>query len=56
MSECFHDAVFVNGGGGVVGILLEHVKSITHSHTDACILNHGSVVASITKSYCILRI
>lgn len=50
------DAVVVDGGGDVVGLLLEGVDGVAHGDADACGTDHGSVVATITESDGIGRI
>ncbi len=51
MAQGVQDAVVIDGGGDVVGLVFQRIDGITHRNADACLANHGSIVASVAKGY-----
>ena len=49
MAEGIEDAVLIDGSGDVVGLLFQRINGITHRNANACLQNHGGVVASVAK-------
>ena len=52
MPQGVEDAVVIDGGRDVVGVVLEGVDGVTHCDTDASLENHRGVVATVTKGHC----
>lgn len=51
MFQGIEDAVIVDGGGDVVGLLLEGIDGVAHSHADASQENHRRVIAAVAEGH-----
>ena len=51
MSQGVEDAVVIDRGGDVVGLMLEGIDGIAHRDADACLKNHRGVVAAVAKGH-----
>ncbi len=51
MSQSVEDAIVIDGGSDVVGLLLEVVDGVTHRHADASLENHRRVIAAVAEGH-----
>ena len=52
MSQGIENAVVIDGGGDVVGLMLEGVDGVAHRDANASLENHRGVVAAVAEGHC----
>ena len=51
VAQGVQDAVVIDSGGDVVGFVFQRIDGVTHRNADACLPNHGCIVAAVAKGY-----